>query len=82
MPDDDWADLSIPELTDLMDENYYLLASTGQDAFLAFMDDCVRGGFSEYHGMTEERTALLAYEFAKRMYPVWDTPAVPHYKVV
>jgi hypothetical protein len=75
---DEWADISISELADLMEENYYLLASTGQDAFLAFADDVLRGAFTEYHGMSEERTALLMVEFVKRMVLVWDKPAVPY----
>ena len=75
----DWADASTEELVELMDENYYTLASTGQDAFSAFMDDVVRGAFTEYHGMTEEQVALLTYRFAKQMYAVWDIQAMTHY---
>lgn len=75
----DWADASTAELVELMDENYYILASRGQDAFSAFMDDVVRGAFTEYHGMTEEQVALLTYGFAKRMYAVWDIQAMTHY---
>lgn len=75
----DWADASTEELVELMDENYYTLASTGQDAFSAFMDDVARGAFTEYHGMTEQQVALLTYEFAKRMYSVWDIQSMTFY---
>ena len=75
-PMDNWNDLTLDELTDICDENYYNLASTGEMAFSAFMDDAMRGAFTEYHGLSTELTAMLAYSFAKRMMVVWDTPAI------
>lgn len=75
-PESPLTDLTPAELVDLLDENYYTLATTGEEAVNAVAWDIAQGVFTEYHGISDERMGYVLVLFAKRMSGRWHKRAM------
>lgn len=80
-PESPLTDLTDTELVDLLDENYYTLTATGEEAVNNVAWDIAQGTFAEYHGLSDERMGLALVLFAKRMSKCWKTPAMEYHEV-
>jgi hypothetical protein len=81
-PESPLTDLTHEELVDLLDEQYFVLASTASDALGAVLWDISQGSFLEHHGLSDERMMMALLTLAKRLAPAWYVPAMDYYKQV
>lgn len=78
-PESPLTDLTDDELVGLLDEHYFTLATTGEEAVSNVAWDIAQGTFSEYHGLSDERMGLVLVMFTKRMSEAWNVPAMDFY---
>lgn len=78
-PDSPLTDLTNTELVDLLDEHYFVLATTGEEAVNNVAWDIAQGVFHEAHGLDDDRMGAVLVAFAKRMSPYWHTFAMNAY---
>ena len=71
----DFSTFTNTEILDLIDEHYFTLASTGEEAVLALTDE-MENGLWEQHNIPAERMAVILAEFTEAMKPYWTTPAM------
>lgn len=76
--EDSWADWTDDEVLEVLNEHYYTLATTGEQAVLAVLDDIVHNGFIA-HLMEDERMGRILIKFARTLKDSMDTPAMEFY---
>jgi hypothetical protein len=76
------TDLTNEELVELLEEQYFTLATTGSEALDAVLWDITQGLFLEMHGLSDERMMWVMLTLARRLAPAWNTPAMDYYKQV
>lgn len=79
-PESPLMDLTDEELVELLDEEYFTLATTGSQALDNILWDITQGVFLEYHGLSDERMMLALLKLAKRLTVAWHKPAMDYYK--
>ena len=79
-PESPLTDLTTAELVDLLDDNYYTLATTGEEAVNNVAWDIAQGTFLDYHGLSDERMGIALVLFARRMSKCWKKTAIDYYK--
>lgn len=77
--EDSWADWTDEEVLEVLDEHYYTLATTGEQAVLAVLDDIVHHRFHDAHLMEDERMGRILIKFARTLKDSMDTPAMEFY---
>jgi len=79
-PESPLTDLTDRELVDLLDEHYFTLVTTGEEAVNNVAWDIAQGVFAEYHGLDDARMGIVLVLFAKRMSRYWKTDAITAYR--
>jgi len=79
-PESPLTHLTDEELVSLLTTHYFTLATTGAQAIGFVLWDVGRGAFSQYHGLDDERMMRVVLMLAKKLFPVWETPAMDYYK--
>lgn len=77
--EDSWADWTDEEVLEVLDEHYYTLATTGEQAVLAVLDDIIHDRFHDAHLMEDERMGRILIKFARTLKDSMDTPAMEFY---
>lgn len=75
----DWRNWEDEEILEVLDAHYYTLATTGEQAVLAVLDDIIHDRFHDAHLMEDERMGRILIKFARTLKDSMDTPAVDFY---
>lgn len=67
--------LSDSEILDLLEENYFTLATTGAQAVQIVAEEIADGAYHQ-HDLSDERMTVILGKFAMRVLHSWDTHAM------
>jgi hypothetical protein len=71
----DFSTFTNSEIIDIIDEHYFSLATTGEEAVWNLTHEMEDGSW-EQHNIPSERMATILAEFTEKMKPYWKTPAM------